>query len=307
MKTIIIGAGMTGLSAGLILQKQGLSTIILDKGRGLGGRMATRRLGEAKADHGAQYFSVKTPEFERFISGFEQKGIVKKWFVDGLAHPRYVGKQGMNAIAKSMAEGLDVRTSQKVIKVHFSENHWQVFTESQDVFEADYLLMTQPVPQVLELLENSQIEVSQEHSNILKSIIYEPCLAVMLVLKEPSKIPNGGQKLENSPIAWIADNQQKGISDSPSVTIHTTPKFAQENFDANLDSVAQQLIGEAENWLGEVESYQVHRWRYSLALSRYNEPFLKIASSLFVAGDAFGIGNVEGAFLSGQAVAQQIS
>ena len=57
-KCIVIGAGMAGLTAATVLQNSAQwDVLVLDKGRGVGGRMATRRLGEGgKADHGAQYF-----------------------------------------------------------------------------------------------------------------------------------------------------------------------------------------------------------------------------------------------------------
>ena len=51
---IIIGAGIAGLLAATMLNRANMSVRILDKGRGLGGRMATRRQDGAVFDHGAQ-------------------------------------------------------------------------------------------------------------------------------------------------------------------------------------------------------------------------------------------------------------
>jgi predicted NAD/FAD-dependent oxidoreductase len=51
----IIGAGIAGLCAALTLTQAGLKVVIVDKARGVGGRMATRRLGGAVIDHGAQF------------------------------------------------------------------------------------------------------------------------------------------------------------------------------------------------------------------------------------------------------------
>ena len=58
--TIIIGAGMAGMAAARTLVNANLPVLVLDKGRGISGRMATRRWGDATFDHGAQYFSAKT-------------------------------------------------------------------------------------------------------------------------------------------------------------------------------------------------------------------------------------------------------
>ena len=55
----IVGAGMTGLTAAAELQKEGIEVFLLDKGKSVGGRMATRRVGDGKADHGAQFFEIR--------------------------------------------------------------------------------------------------------------------------------------------------------------------------------------------------------------------------------------------------------
>ena len=55
---LIIGGGLAGLTAATILTEKGKIAIVLDKGRGPGGRMSTRRMGEARCDHGAQFFPL---------------------------------------------------------------------------------------------------------------------------------------------------------------------------------------------------------------------------------------------------------
>ncbi|MBN1666669.1 MAG: NAD(P)-binding protein, partial [Anaerolineales bacterium] len=55
--TLILGAGMSGLMAANRLQQAGVETLLLEKARGVGGRMATRRFGGGVFDHGAQFFT----------------------------------------------------------------------------------------------------------------------------------------------------------------------------------------------------------------------------------------------------------
>ena len=59
---LIIGAGITGLIAGYHLNKAGREILIVDKSRGVGGRMATRRIGDASFDHGANFLYATDPE-----------------------------------------------------------------------------------------------------------------------------------------------------------------------------------------------------------------------------------------------------
>ena len=60
---VVIGAGIAGLIAAGELKRAGLHVLVLDKGRGVGGRIATRRIGGATFDHGAQFITQRNPRF----------------------------------------------------------------------------------------------------------------------------------------------------------------------------------------------------------------------------------------------------
>lgn len=313
MKSIlIVGAGLAGLTAAFELSKQGYQVTVLDKGRGVGGRLASRSIEGARFDHGAQYFSVKTPEFQSFASFLENTNQVQKWLPnETFEHPRYVGLGGMNSIAKLLAQSIDVRTNEKVISIEKTEKGCAVNTEKGNQYDADVLILTMPAPQTLALMEASNLNLPNDIDLTLHAITYDPCLALMITLHQPSKVPsNGGIVLHNQPIAWIADNQQKGISALPSVTIHASVPFSKQYLDGDLQEAATLLLKAAEPWIPAelVNTWQIHRWRYSLASKRFNKPFLFTNQpfSVYFAGDGFGIGNVEGAFLSGLAVSQDI-
>ena len=75
---LIIGAGMAGLSAGQQLTSRGAEVIIIDKGRGVGGRLATRWSDTPEGvrafyDHGAQFFTVRTPLFQSFVDRWREE------------------------------------------------------------------------------------------------------------------------------------------------------------------------------------------------------------------------------------------
>jgi renalase len=50
---IVIGAGLSGLIAAHTVQANGVRVVVLDKGRGVGGLLATRRTDSGVFDHGA--------------------------------------------------------------------------------------------------------------------------------------------------------------------------------------------------------------------------------------------------------------
>ena len=298
MKIIIIGAGVAGLSAARILTQKGYQVTVLDKGRGVGGRMSTRTIENAKVDHGAQYFSVKTPEFQAFISELQSENIASEWYLAQRDNVRYMGAKGMNTIPKKMASSLDILLNEKVILI---ENN-TVKTESGNVYDFDNLVITIPIPQVIDLFQNSKISFSEDDNTVITQIEYQPCIAVMAVLKEPTDIVSGGIILENQPVAWIADNFQKGITETPTATVHASAAYSVERFDDDLQEVAKDMLSSVNQYVKSenILSFQTHRWKFSNATKRFEKPFYQIENkNIFLGGDGFGMGNVEGAFLSG--------
>ena len=304
MKIIILGAGMAGLSTARILTQNGHEVTLLDKGRGVGGRMATRKIELAKADHGAQYFSVKSPEFRLFIDELIAQNIISEWQVPQRENVRYIGRTGMNTIPKHMAASLNIRLNEKAVRLHSQS----VETESGNQYLFDALISTMPIPQATELFQRSETVLSDKDQHVLASIEYDPCIAVLAMLKTPTAIEGGGLLLENQPVAWIADNFQKGISSVPSVTLHASASYSQAHLEDDLQTVGNDLLASVSDWIvpESIEQVQVHRWRYSLARQRYSHSFYKLEHApVYLAGDAFGLGNVEGAFLSGLEVGKQ--
>jgi renalase len=303
LKTVIIGAGMAGLSAARILSKKGHEVVVLDKGRGVGGRMSTRTIDTAKADHGAQYFSAKSLEFQELIAQLQSENIIAAWTIPQRANVRYVGAKGMNSIPKKLAQNLNVVVNEKVVLI--SEN--EVKTESDNSYSFDNLIITIPTPQIIDLLNQSQINISTQDQSVFDSIHYDPCIAVMAVLNQPTNIVGGGIILENQPVAWIADNFQKGITQTPTVTLHANAEFSTKHFDDDLQIVAKEMLASVNQHITpeNIQSFQVHRWKFSNAVKRYDKPFYQLENqNIFLAGDGFGMGNVEGAFLSGYNLGQ---
>ena len=211
---------------------------------------------------------------------------------------RYVGAKGMNMIPKKMASLLNVLVNEKVVLI---ENN-QVKTELGNNYDFDNLIITIPIPQVIDLFKTSNIDFSDNDNAVLQKIEYQPCIAVMAVLKEPTEIVSGGIILENQPVSWIADNFQKGITPIPTVTLHASAMFSSERFDDDLQEVAKSMLATVSQYIKpeNIVSIQTHRWKFSNATERFEKPFHQIENrNIYLGGDGFGTGNVEGAFLSG--------
>jgi predicted NAD/FAD-dependent oxidoreductase len=316
---------MSGLTAATILQKHDVPVIVLDKGRGIGGRLATRRLedpdvGTGIFDYGAQYCTAKTPIFQEFIRTWESQSITRIWshgFRTESGHfkqngvPRNIGVDGMRGIAKYLARPLDVRTSTRVTSIKWLGSTWGIMTEEGSTFESELVGLTAPVPQSLELLKNSLLPLPCDVTERLEKVRYQPCIAMLALLKQPSRIQEpGGMWLSGEPIAWMSDNWKKGISPNRhAVTIHTGPEFSRQHWEEPDDVIAKKIIAASTQWLGgEVARYHIHRWHYSQAIQGFGEPYayFDTPGPLFLFGDAFGGNRVEGAFLSGYSSANQM-
>ena len=320
---VVVGAGISGLLAAQELQAAGWQVTVLDKGRGVGGRMATRRFGGASFDHGAQFFTVRDDRFEKLVEGWLAAGAAAEWsrgFAnaegprDPDGHPRYRGSEGMTSIPKLLAEGLDVRTGERAVSVEQSDRGWMVVCESGETVSGDALLLTAPVPQSLALANSGNYGLEDGMRRQLEEVSYDPCLAVMALLEGPSPVPEpGGVQLKDEPLDWIGDNARKGISERPGLTIHAGPGWSRGHYEDAEEDITRSLLSLAGEQLGaDLASATVEtslaRWRYSWVTSSHPEPCLVASEepALVFCGDGFGQPKVEGAALSGLAAADRL-
>jgi len=322
----ILGAGMAGLFAARTLADAGRSVAVFDKGRGLGGRMATRRQGEGVFDHGAQYFTARDPVFREWVERWIKAGLVHLWS-DGFAtasgklnqnaEPRFIGSRGMTTIPKHLAEGLRVTLGATANACTWTGESWEITFKEVEAgrvpVRARALVLTPPVPQTLALLAAGGVGLDAATQSALGRIEYSRCLVALVHLDGASRVPApGGLWLEGEPVSWVADNQQKGISPKTGgarVTVHAGPKFSLEHWDADPDSTARKLAEAVQKWLGSaVKTVQLHRWRYAAPKVVHPERCLILnePGSLVFAGDAFAGPRVEGAALSGLAAGEAL-
>jgi len=311
---LVIGAGMAGLCAAQALKSAGRKPLIVDKGRGIGGRMATRRIGDATFDHGAQFATTRDSRFAEVLESAKAAGAATEWCrgftKDADGHPRWRGAPGMASLAKYLAAGLEITQQAQVTALEKAADHWIVTMGDGQTWTVAGIVLTAPVPQALALLKASSMELEPAMQDRLSALQYERCLAVMAVLEGPSRVPPpGGLALSEGPISWIADNQQKGVSATPAVTLHATDAFSVANWERDREEVARELLAAAEEWLGAaVVSFQIHGWRFSKPLQTDPQPCAVVSGHppLVLAGDAFAGPRVEGAAVSGWAAATAV-
>lgn len=310
MRVVIVGAGISGLVAGRSLADAGVDVRIVDKGRGPGGRLATRRIGAATLDHGAQFFTVRTPAFRRRVDDWVANGLVTVWcngfgVEDG--HPRYVATAGMNTLAKDLAAGLDVRCSAMAFSIRSAaDGSWTVVIDDGTELAADAVIVTTPLPQAFALLADTAIELDQE----LMRTEYDRTIALLATLDgAPAVDSPGGVHAPTSAISFVADNVAKGVSSVPALTLHASAAWSETHWDEPLDELDQALRDLAAPWLGaaRIDESQVKKWRFATPRTIWPNPCWTTPDrGIVLAGDAFAGPRIEGAHNSGLAAAHAL-
>ncbi len=303
MRIVVIGAGLSGLVAARELQEAGHDVAVIDKGRSPGGRMATRREGEARFDHGAQFFTVRDALFQQQVDGWLQRGLVHEWcrgFDSHDGHPRYVATGGMNTLAKDLAQTLAVQCSVTATSVAPQGAGWVIRTVDTGDLTCDKVLVTSPIPQTVALLSSSGVEIPTQ----IATCSYNATVALLAVVSEsPNTLGEyGGLQDPDDVFSFIGDNARKGISPLPAITFHVNPQWSAQHFEQSDEWLHKQLLASTQRWLSDVTvmSSQVKKWRYATPQTVWPERlWMNEAQTLCLAGDVFGGPKVEGAYLSG--------
>ncbi|MEM1368554.1 MAG: NAD(P)-binding protein [Cyanobacteria bacterium P01_H01_bin.15] len=316
---LIIGGGLAGLLAAKRLQIQNLTVKVVDKGLGIGGRLASRRitppeLGKGTFDYGAPFFRGQSRAFKQLLSDWEQTCAIAKWPIEP---ETYRGIPSNRSLAQFLAQDCDVHNQTRVTRFTAqAQGGWRVETEDGRLFSAQALVLTPPVPQTLELVQNSNIELESTQLSALTDVQYEPCITVLALLAIPNALPESGWlSFEDHPcLKHLVCNQKKGVSpDAIAVTIYARADFSQAHLKDDLNEVANTLLIAAEPYLrSQIVDFQVHRWRYAQTHKPCPYPYLEIPApaTLIIGGDGFGdpaISSLARAALSGLAIAERLT
>ena len=313
MRTVIIGAGLSGLLCGRRLADAGHEVTLLDKGRSPGGRLATRRVGAAQIDHGAQFFTVRDDEFAAHVRRWQADGVVHEWCrgfsPTGDGFPRYATAGGMNQLAKHLAGGLDVRCNTLAFAVRPGAGVWEVQLDDDSRVDADALVITCPLPQAFALTVSSGVELPAE----LRNTEYDRTLSILVALDRPGAVPApGGLQNPDDVFSFIGDNVAKGASAHPSLTFHANAAWSDAHWDDDRAEIDRMLLDHARPWIGGASVIEVSpkRWRFATPRTIWPERYWADESGpapLVLAGDAFAGPRVEGAALSGLAAASWLA
>ncbi|MFD1745769.1 NAD(P)/FAD-dependent oxidoreductase [Rhizobium helianthi] len=317
----IIGAGLAGVALATRLAPHAEITLV-EKSRGLGGRMATRRGESAGFDHGAQYFTIRHPAFHDFLEPAMERGVVEVW--DAPLHrlnaaaklekledrsPRFVANPGMNALVRFFAEPHKPRLNTKIVGVEGKPGHWGLRTEDdQRLGPFAWIVSTAPAPQTADLLP-----LAPDDAAAVRSVEMHGCFTLMIALGEASSLPFSAAQVEHPVIGWIGANHSKPErASTPALVVHARNDWSQEHLEAPLPWVEAQMMQALATLLPDLADLiaatpVLHRWKYASTATPLGSPFLLDPNRHLAACGDWCIGNrVEAAFQSADALAASL-
>ena len=315
----VIGAGIAGLSCATALREAGLEPAVFDKGRGPSGRMSTHRGEDWQCDHGAQYFTARSPQFRAEVARWQEAGAAARWsprlrVLDGASTSepgsdlaRFVGVPRMSAPARLLAGALDLRTGVSVDAARRAADRWQLRSVEHGWlagrFEA--LVLAVPAPQAVPLLE----PLAPSLAALAARVRMRGSRALMLRFAAPLALPFDAAFVNYGPLRWIArDSSKPGRGGTETWLLHANAAWSEVHIDEDAQTVAELLLAAFVELGGaRPAAWSAHRWRYADTEAALDQgcawqPELRIG----LCGDWLNGGKVEGAWLSGRALAGQL-
>ena len=304
---------MAGVGCATALWEAGIQVSIFEKSKVFGGRCATRKLDGLSMDHGAQFFTARSPEFSAKTQAacglnlqqinapvLNESGRPIRTNTPRLYH--LLGNRQLAAdLGHPLAPNFEVEVSHVEEGTGINRGKWGV----NGVF-FDAVVSTAPWPQTAKIFSLPETKASA----------YLPCLTVLL-LYEGAWLGRSTQRYAVSdhsghPLYWSACENHKRGRIPPGVTaivVQASVSFSLEHLESPLEAWAPLLCSLVEErWELPPNARATkhrHLWRYARISKPATLPALP--EGLFYAGDALGESRVESAWLSGRKVGSELA
>uniref|UniRef100_A0A2K5QH95 Amine oxidase domain-containing protein n=2 Tax=Cebus imitator TaxID=2715852 RepID=A0A2K5QH95_CEBIM len=167
-RVLVVGAGLTGSLCAALLRRQTTGPLYLavwDKAEDSGGRMTTASSPhnpQCTADLGAQYITC-TPHYAKTHQSFYDEllahGILRPLTspIEGMVMKEgdcnFVASQGISSIIKHYLKesGAEVGFRHCVTQINLRNDKWEVSKQTGSPEQFDLIVLTMPVPQILQL------------------------------------------------------------------------------------------------------------------------------------------------------------
>lgn len=330
--SLVVGAGVAGLAAARELTRGGRRVIILERANGVGGRCASRTIAGQRVDYGVHYLHGSQPHFLSEVEGLGADGdeprLLPGW-PNRVRNPRLACQpdsflpnqrrfgvvDGVSALPRALATGLDVRTRRVVQWLAPAPGAVDAVLSDGTRYRAPHVILALAAPQSIRLIEPlaPRIQGGAGLLGRLEALEHLPCLTVVAGYPTEGPAPRFelDHPLETTILQSLAHDSTKRLRPSAHVLVlQARPRYSSEHLDREPEIWARDMIWEAGEFLGAwagspLWSYN-HRWTWARLRSgqAVDGPPLwcgvEGGGLLGLCGEAFAApGGVEGAFLSG--------
>ena len=299
---VVIGAGMAGIASARRLADAGRDVLVLDKGRGLGGRMASRRTEVGPLDHGAPWLEARGPGFAAAVEAMTAAGDAAPWRGPE-GQTLQVGLPGMSGALRGMAGGLDRRQSCEVREARRHGEGWRLLVEApkgRGEIAARTLVSTVPAPQALALLGGEP-----GLADALAMVRMSPGWTLLATSDPPLSFE---PRRSEGDVAWLSDEGRKPGRGPGGLVLQASPGWTAPRLELERGEALAELMELLRQALGRkvvTSCATAHRWRHAQAEVPFGRPFLA-APGLRVGGDWCLGPRVEDAWRSGVAMADDL-
>jgi renalase len=276
------------------------------------------------ADLGAQYITSSQENFTKhsdIYASLTGANIIEPMCskIEGmkdllLDEKHFVAPSGMNSLVKHFFNDAadEIHFGYHVVSIHKEGKLWLVETKSgvKDMF--DIVILTMPVPQVLDL-QGSLKEIITENYEMkqnLQSVKFSSRYALCLFFDSKYTFNTGWDAkyiYDNEIFRYVAfDNKKRNRPDlSSAVVFHTTIQYGENYAYRDLNDVRNELVGHVEEMFRdwpEPAHVECQRWQYSQVITPYRgQPGCLTISEhplLVAGGDSFTSSHVDGCISS---------
>lgn len=325
-RVAVIGAGVAGLACARELKAGGADVAVFEANATAGGRAATLITEYGPYDHGAQYFTVHGDRFAAAVRNWEAEGVVQRWggriviLQDGTvedrtsAIERFVPVPGMLRLGRQMAQGLPISFNTTVVRLERTDAGWKLHAQGEGSGAAatfDAVCVALPSPLTAGLLRDLT-----PIAETAATVNWDPCWAAVVALQRSTGADFDGAFFNDDPIlGWGARDSAKprrgAVSDiAERWVLHARPRWSRRFYQMDEDEVAKWLVRSfAARIRRTLNPRHVagFRWPCATPLNPLSQTCLWDAEQrLGAAGDWCGGPRIEGAFLSGLALARAV-
>jgi renalase len=322
-RVAVVGAGISGLACAGALKARGARVVVFEANRRPGGRAATEITPVGSFDDGAQYFTARSSDFESHVSTWCEERLVEPWTAQVIAVAgdtmldksasarRYVVRDGMQALGRRLGANLELRLDTTIAAVTRRGSGWQLFdpagmTLSHGGYDAVVIAVPDPGP---------LLDAAPRLAERCRSVVWQSCWSTLLALEPVSGFEFGGAFVDDDPaLAWVTREESKltpSTGGGERWVLHATPRWSALHLNTPGSDVAALLadaFAKRFNFGFRPTFLNARCWPKAAPANPLKDQFLwDPALRIGAVGDWCGGPRIEGAFLSGRALAQSIA